>query len=1228
MQIPALFQQVLSRVRLAAVSGIVAAMVGIAGLAGCGGSNSPAAPAGPAAGLSVASVTFPSMVAGATATAQTVTLTNSGGAVLNITGISITGTNASSFSQTNTCGTTVAVSASCSITVNFLATTAGSYSATLTITNNASSGGSATVPLSGTVTTPTPVASLNATSLTFPSMLAGATATAQSVTVTNTGTGALTISGITFTGTNASNFSQTNNCGTLPATLAVGANCTVTVNFAAASAGSYSATLAIANNSATTPVTVALSGTTTAPPGPTATLNPTSLTFSMVAGATATAQTVTLTNNGGTVLNITGITFTGTNLSNFSQTNNCGTLPATLAVGANCTLSVSFTATSAGSYSATLAIANNSSTNPATVALSGTVTTPQASLSPSTVTFPSMVAGGTSGAQTVTLSNPGGATLNISSIALSGTGANLFSKTTTCGATLAAGANCAINVTLAPLVAGTYTATLTVTDNAAAGTTQTSSLTGTATPFTIAVNTSSACAWTIDNGAITYNWNSKSGNLVSWILDGYTDQLVDTTTTSTPSGCSSQPEGLYFELASTGTFGTTTPTVSCTYVGASVTGTTTCTQGSGTTPYFDWALTYPSSTATGSTSTYTFTDHWLVFPNDPGVHIYTQLSHATTDAAASVGQMQYTFRDSQTTLNHTYEVDAGLGILGVQDITLPAVADTSSTDAARTVQNAAEDLHGFSDIPGVFGRYFDTKYDYAGYEYLHKAHGTYGTGPSGTTYGVWSVFPKQETMVGGPTKQDLWFTGNIVMVEAYSDHEDLPMNLNTAAGVAFNRFFGPFYYHVNTLGKAYNQTGNTLAATADMYNDAVSAGAAFLSANTYDNVAPLVSAGYTPSTGRGTVSIQVNGVTGATHTAWAVLSDPGVNFQVSCNGMQYWADISNNGSATFTGVVPGTYRLSVYVLGQWGEYRQDGIVVTANTTTTLPAVTFQPENFGATVFTIGTPDRSAHEFLHGHFATTTNTHMVMGNDDREYWGNWNYWADFANTSTPGAVVYYATAVGSNAASNYATQWNYNHWGSSFDPGLYDPTNDSTDGYSNTANTYGNGIPIYVSTLTGETGTNGVTTLIPAWQVYFATPANISSYSSGYVDLSISLACTEGSYVVTLNPQGSNLQRIWHYANASDCMIRSGLSGYTQWFVMEWPVSALNQTVGGSNEITVSMSQVDGSSDDAWRLELSNTGANPTNTKWNDYTYVTGTNYPGTGTANSSGLYNNDAVPNP
>jgi len=54
----------------------------------------------------------------------------------------------------------------------------------------------------------------------------------------------------------------------------------------------------------------------------------------------------------------------------------------------------------------------------------------------------------------------------------------------------------------------------------------------------------------------------------------------------------------------------------------------------------------------------------------------------------------------------------------------------------------------------------------------------------------------------------------------------------------------------------------------------------------------------------------------------------------------------------------------------------------------------------------------------------------------------------------------------------------------------------------------------------------------------------------------------------------------------------------------------------------------GAEDDAWRLELTNYTSNPTVTGWNDYTYVIGTNYVGSGTANSSGLANNDTVPNP
>jgi hypothetical protein len=975
--------------------------------------------------------------------------------------------------------------------------------------------------------------------------------------------------------------------------------------------------------------------------------------------STGEPQTATLTNTGTATMKINSVSISGTNQSDFAVTGNtCG---ATLAVGANCTITVTFTSSTPGTFTAALNVNSNAVVSPAAATLTGTADTSvglglvAGTSTPPTVpsiTFPTIVAGSVTTGQAVVVTNNGSVPLTISSLAMSGAGANLFNEGTNCGSSVAVGASCEISFVFGPKVAGTYAATLTLNDNAGTGS-QTVSLSGVATPFTINVNTTTASAWVIDNGAITFNWNSSSGNLVSWVLDGYPDQLVDITNTS-----NGQPYGLYMDntgsLDNASVPPTTgvpaTPVAACTIVGGTVTGTTTCTTGTGSTPYFDWSLTLPDSANSGNA--YTFVEHWVVFPNDPGVHTYVELVHNTSDAAASVGQIQWVFRDSLSIFTNTYEVNSGLGILGVEDIPRPPVADTSSTDPGRTVQNAAEDLHGFNNLPAGFTREFDTKYDYAGYEYLHQAHGTYGPAPSGTTYGVWTVLPSLETLVGGPTKQDLWFTGNIDMIEAYSDHEDLPINMNTAAGVAYNRLFGPYYIHVNVLGQAYNQTGNILATQADLYADAISAEAAIVPQ--YDNEPQLVAAGYVPSTGRGTVSIQMNGVTGGgAHTAWAVLSDPATNFQVSFNGLQYWADISSTGSATFTGVAPGTYRLSVYVLGQWGEYRQDGIVVTANSITTLPPATWAAENFagttGETVFTIGTPDRSSHEFLHGHNTTT-------GKDDREYWGNWNYWQDFA--ANQGAVVYYATAVGGTPATNNLQLWNYDHWGGgnyvpangtnpasgvgSFYPGLYagvfNSADDTTDGYMYAGQEYAGGaggvgaesaIPTYVGSLPGAEPPNGANTSIPPWQVYFATPANIANYSSGYVELSISAACAYGSYVVTLNPSGANVQRIWHYTNDSDCVIRSGLSGYTQWFVMEFPASALNQTPLGSNEITVSMSQQYGAEDDAWRLELTNTSSNPTVTGWNDYTYVIGTGTPATtAPPNSSGLLNNDAIPNP
>ena len=894
-----------------------------------------------------------------------------------------------------------------------------------------------------------------------------------------------------------------------------------------------------------------------------------SLSFSTLTTASSTTQTAYIQNTGFHTVHVSSVSITGANASDFTQNSSC---TGDIAPGANCAVTVTFASSTAGSFSAYLTVASNAYFGGMVqVLLTGTaaVPTPAATFSTTSLNVGSAAAGA-SITGTVTITDSGTAPLTLNPATLSGTGANLFADSTTCGATLAVNASCAFTVTFAPLVPGSYAATLNIPNNATGA--QSVTLSATAGAATITIDTTNAADWKIANGILNIDFDPTRGDIYSLIMAGTTDQLVDTTTFS-----GSHNAGLYMDNSG---FGTPTGVPGYSNIPATAS----------SPAYLDWWVTYPSS----STNAYTYSMHFIVTASDPGIHTYFVANHATTDIAGSIGQVQWVFRDSLTAFPNTYSVDASVNNPGVTTVPLPPASEDFSTDPGRAVQDATVDLHGFPATPG-FTREFYTKYDHDGYEYLHKAHGLYGS-----TYGVWTVFPSKESMVGGPTKQDLYFTGNLDMIEAYSNHLDNPLTLNTASGTASSRLFGPFYVRINKFGQAYNTTGNQLVTPDDLYADALAAGNSF--STFYNNEATLLSSGYVPSTNRGTVSVTVNGITGLgstpTKAAWAVLSDPGKNFQFSSAGAQYWADITTTGTATFNNVIPGTYRLSVYVLGQFGEYRQDGITVTAGGTTNVPAVTFVPENFGTTVWTIGTPDRSSHEFLHGHTAN--------GFDDKEYWGSFNYWSDFAANN--GSVVYNATSGPAGAATNDPNQWNYDHWGT-FDPGLYDATNDKTDNYINT-------IPSYVATLKGAAGTNGVTTRTPVWTVHFATPQNVANYQ--YAVLSVALACDYGSYVTTLNTTA----RTWGYRTgvASDCSIRSGLSGYYQWIALQFPVSALNPA-GQDNALTIGVSQTYGAMDDSLRLELTNTSAAPTTTGWNDYEYV--------GTSSTSqNVQANDAVPNP
>jgi hypothetical protein len=263
------------------------------------------------------------------------------------------------------------------------------------------------------------------------------------------------------------------------APLAPGATCTVNVTFTPTTGGALTGTISVTSNSVNTPNGVQLLGLGTVTTAPQAVLSPTNLTFpSTTVGATASAQSITLSNPGNAILNIADITITGTSPADFAETTTCG---GQLAAGANCSISVTFTPASAASFSAIVSVDDEAANTPQTATLSGTGTAPpipQAVLSPTSLTFPSTTDGSTATAQLITVSNPGNSPLSITGISITGANPSDFADTTTCGSTLASGANCTISVTFTPATAATFSATVSVADNAA-GSPQTAAISGT-----------------------------------------------------------------------------------------------------------------------------------------------------------------------------------------------------------------------------------------------------------------------------------------------------------------------------------------------------------------------------------------------------------------------------------------------------------------------------------------------------------------------------------------------------------------------------------------------------------------------------------------------------------------------------------------------------------------------------------------------------------------------------
>ena len=210
--------------------------------------------------------------------------------------------------------------------------------------------------------------------------------------------------------------------------------------------------------------------------------SPGALTFPAQAeGTVSPAQTVTITNTGTVALTPSSVTASG----DFGETDNCA--HASIAVGANCTIQVTFSPAQAGSRSGQLSVAANVQGGTIAVSLSGMgATGGSVQLTPGKIDFGQVLVGTSSTPLTVSVANSGGTSVPITSINVS-SGFQL--TTNSCGTTsLPANFDCVLMIEFQPTADGPATGTLTMVDGAG---TQSVQLLGTGTsPPTDTLSTS------------------------------------------------------------------------------------------------------------------------------------------------------------------------------------------------------------------------------------------------------------------------------------------------------------------------------------------------------------------------------------------------------------------------------------------------------------------------------------------------------------------------------------------------------------------------------------------------------------------------------------------------------------------------------------------------------------------------------------------------------------------
>jgi Abnormal spindle-like microcephaly-assoc'd, ASPM-SPD-2-Hydin len=294
------------------------------------------------------SMSLGSVNLGSTVT-KTLTISNTGGTSLSISGATVSAT--SYLPSGMTFPYTLAAGSSANLSVSFTPTSSGTINATLYIASDASNP-SVPVALTGTGTTTTTPGYLSApSSMNLGSVNVGSTVT-KTLTISNTGGTSLSISGATVNGTGYLVGGMT-----CPYTLAAGGSASLSVSFTPTTAGTNNASLNFTSNASNSSVAVALSGSGTSVTSGTLGVTPGSMSFGTVTIGDTQTQNGSITASGGS------LTVSSASSSNSAFTLGGLTLPLTLTAGQNVSFTVTFAPKTAGATSSNIAFFTSNSTS-------------------------------------------------------------------------------------------------------------------------------------------------------------------------------------------------------------------------------------------------------------------------------------------------------------------------------------------------------------------------------------------------------------------------------------------------------------------------------------------------------------------------------------------------------------------------------------------------------------------------------------------------------------------------------------------------------------------------------------------------------------------------------------------------------------------------------------------------------------------------------------------------